>query len=228
MGSSFVNSLSKFNASRRFFFRINKSNKLQKVPFLKESSILKPYDFGSEGRLHFPRFQGLPVDLLKEWMDSNSRLRSLTRHASKSPGRVLRHELQSGREWVNPSDSVNRILCSIYPFEDGDGLFREPDWVEDVVMQDRFEEVVFVVRLERWLAGHHFVHEHSKGPPVDGSAVGQLLQDLWGNVVGRSAKGVGRDTVHDPFLAHAEVRNLAVSFAVQQNVVQLQISVRSG
>lgn len=62
--------------------------------------------------------------------------------------------------------------------EDGHGLFAEPHRVEDVVMQDGLKQVILVVSLERWLAGHHLVHQHPKGPPVYRGSVLELLQDL--------------------------------------------------
>ena len=61
------------------------------------------------------------------------------------------------------------------PFEDGNGFLGEPDRVEDVVVKDRLEEVVLVVGFERRLAGHHLVHQHAQGPPVDRSSVRQFL-----------------------------------------------------
>ena len=50
-------------------------------------------------------------------------------------------------------------------FEDGDGLLAQPDRVEHVVVEDRLEEIVLVVRLERGLTSHHLVHEDAKSPP---------------------------------------------------------------
>ena len=60
-------------------------------------------------------------------------------------------------------------------FQDGDGLLAEPDWVEDVVVENRLEEVVLVVRLKRRLASHHLIHQHAKSPP-DREHVGKVLE----------------------------------------------------
>ena len=51
------------------------------------------------------------------------------------------------------------------PFEDGDSFLAQPDRVEHVVVEDRLEEIVLVVRLERGLTSHHLVHEDAKSPP---------------------------------------------------------------
>ena len=50
-------------------------------------------------------------------------------------------------------------------FEDGDRLLAQPHRVEHVVVEDRLEEIVLVVRLERGLTSHHLVHEDAKSPP---------------------------------------------------------------
>ena len=120
-------------------------------------------------------------------------------------------------------ESESQRLIDIYPLENRDRFFREPNGIEDVVVQDRFEKIVLVVRLERRLTGHHLVHEHAERPPVDGGAVRQLLQDLRGDVVGRAAERVGRHAVGDALLAHAKVGDFTVALAVQQDVVQFQI-----
>lgn len=65
-----------------------------------------------------------------------------------------------------------------YRSEDGDGFFAEPHGVEDVVMENRLEQVVFIIGFERRLSGHHLIHQHPQGPPVHGGSVLQLLQDL--------------------------------------------------
>ena len=65
-----------------------------------------------------------------------------------------------------------------HPLEYGDGLPGEPDWVEDVVVEDALKEVVLVVGLEGRLPRHHLVHQHAQRPPVHRRTVVQLLQDL--------------------------------------------------
>lgn len=56
-------------------------------------------------------------------------------------------------------------------------------------------------------------------------AVLNALQDLWGNVVRCAAEGGGGVSWTDPFLAHAIVSELDVPLMVQQNIVQLEVSV---
>ncbi len=46
------------------------------------------------------------------------------------------------------------------------------------------------------------------------------------DVVGRATEGGGGHSVHDAFLAHAEVCQLTVSLCIQQDVVQLQVPER--
>ena len=70
------------------------------------------------------------------------------------------------KKTVTPRGDVAEKKNTADPFEDGDGLLGEPHRVEDVVVQDRLEEVVLVVGLERRLAGHHFVHQHPQRPPA--------------------------------------------------------------
>lgn len=45
-------------------------------------------------------------------------------------------------------------------------------------MENRLEQVVFVIGFKRRLPGHHFIHQHPEGPPVHRGPVLQLLQDL--------------------------------------------------
>ena len=52
------------------------------------------------------------------------------------------------------------------------------------------------------------------------------LAHLWRDVVGCAAECGGGDSVLDALLAHAEVGDLAVTVAVQQDVVQLEVSVQ--
>lgn len=70
------------------------------------------------------------------------------------------------------------LQVTTYRSEDGNGFLAEPDRIEDVVVEDGLEQVVFVVGLERRLSGHHLVHQDPERPPVHGGAVLQLLQDL--------------------------------------------------
>ena len=79
---------------------------------------------------------------------------------------------------LSPNVDFQKRPLRTHPLEHGDGLPGEPDWVEDVVVEDALEEVVLVVGLEWRLPGHHLVHEHAQRPPVHRRAVVQLLQDL--------------------------------------------------
>lgn len=76
-------------------------------------------------------------------------------------------------------------------------------------------------------SSHTKVHLHTVSNSGDPSpeAVLNTLQDLWGDVVGCAAEGGGGVSWTDAFLAHAIVSELDVSFMVQQNIVQLEVSV---
>lgn len=52
-------------------------------------------------------------------------------------------------------------------FEDADCLFAEPNRVEYIVMENRFEQIILIISFERWLTCHHLVHQHAQSPPVD-------------------------------------------------------------
>lgn len=73
---------------------------------------------------------------------------------------------------------MSRCRDDTYRSEDGNGFFAEPHRVEDVVMENRLEQVVFIIGFERRLSGHHLIHQHPQGPPVHRGSVLQLLQDL--------------------------------------------------
>lgn len=47
---------------------------------------------------------------------------------------------------------------------------------------------------------------------------------LRGNVVWSATKGGGGNTIQDSLFTHAKVRQLAVTFSIQQNVIELQVS----
>lgn len=68
----------------------------------------------------------------------------------------------------------NNTYCS----KDRNSFFAEPHWIEDVVMENRLKQVIFIICFERRLSGHHFIHQHPQGPPVHRSSILQLLQDL--------------------------------------------------
>ena len=48
---------------------------------------------------------------------------------------------------------------------------------------------------------------------------------LWRHVIGRSAEGVGRFVEVDLKFAHAKVRNSDVALIIEQEIVQLEVSV---
>jgi len=157
-----------------------------------------------KGRLELTLLQRLPVDLVKkERVFLYCFLAAVSRHAAQPPVRVLRHER----------------------LQDRDGVLGQPHRIQHLVVQDRLEQVVLIVGLEGRLASHHLIHEHAQGPPVNAEAVIQLLKDLWGNIVGRAAEGRCQTALEHALLAHAEIGDLAVAFTVEQNVVQLQVTV---
>jgi len=65
-----------------------------------------------------------------------------------------------------------------HPFQCRNRFFCQPHWIQNVIVKNGLKKIVFTVCLKRRLAGHHFVHKHAKSPPVNGSVILQLLQDL--------------------------------------------------
>lgn len=74
-------------------------------------------------------------------------------------------------EWKIKIDVTHRS-------KNGHRLLAEPDGIEDVVMENRLKQVVFIIGLEGRLPGHHLVHQHPQSPPVYRGSVLELLQDL--------------------------------------------------
>mmetsp|Transcript_51914 Transcript_51914/g.110318 ORF Transcript_51914/g.110318 Transcript_51914/m.110318 type:complete len:289 (-) Transcript_51914:16-882(-) len=98
-------------------------------------------------------------------------------------------------------------------------------WVGQVAPSDALEELSTVLSVVRRQASQHLVAQGADGVPVDTSAVALLVNDFWSQVLGCSAHGLGRDVVHDAFLAQTEVGNLDVAISIQEHVFRLQISV---
>ena len=127
-------------------------------------------------------FQRVPVDVTEERMRQNGRF-AKSRYTAQPPSRRLRHE----------------------PFQNEHSLSAQPHRIENVIVQNRLEQIILVLRLEWRLTGQHFVHEHTKCPPVHGRSIVELLQDFWSDVVRRSAEGTCGLSLGDVLLAHAEI-----------------------
>lgn len=87
--------------------------------------------------------------------------------------------MRASEELTSPtkmSDNVGRD--DTYRSENRNSLFAEPHGVEDIVVENRLKQVVFIIGFERRLSGHHLIHQHPKGPPVHRGSILQLLQDL--------------------------------------------------
>jgi hypothetical protein len=118
-------------------------------------------------------------------------------------------------------------MISTDPFQYIDGLATQPHGVQDVIVQDGLEQIILIICLKRRLARHHLVHKHTQRPPVHRRIVLQFLQNLRSNVVGGTAERLRCLARHHALLAHAKVSDLTVTFCVQQNIVQLEISVNT-
>lgn len=86
--------------------------------------------------------------------------------------------LQNMSIFWNSKIKKSNKFCGTYCSEYGHGLLAEPHRVENIVVENRFKQVVFIIRFERRLPGHHLVHQHPQSPPVHGGSVLQLLEDL--------------------------------------------------
>ena len=73
--------------------------------------------------------------------------------------------------------------------------------------------------------GQHLVEQHPQGPPVHREAIVLRPEDLRRDVVWSPAECGGGVALADPFLAHPVVGELDVTLVVQEDVVQLQVSV---
>ena len=109
--------------------------------------------------------------------------------------------------YLHTTESFTNIFLH-ESFQDGNCLFAQPDWVQDIVMENGLEKIVFIVCFKRRLASHHLVHQHSEGPPVHAGSVVQLLQDLGSDVVRSPAERWCRWSFLDAFFAHSKVGNL--------------------
>jgi len=76
--------------------------------------------------------------------------------------RNRRRELENNR-------AISGQVRATHPFEDGDGVFGEPHWIDDLVVENRLKKVVLGFGFERRLTGHHFVHQNAQRPPVLGN-----------------------------------------------------------
>ena len=78
------------------------------------------------------------------------------------------------------------------------------------------------------LSHQHFVDQDPHPPPVHRSCVRRFRQHLRSQELWCAAEGAGSIPVAHALLAEAEVGNFQVAFCIQQQVVQLQVSVNSG
>lgn len=71
---------------------------------------------------------------------------------------------------------------------------------------------------------HHFVGQDSQRPPVGSLVVSSSFQNLGGQVLRSSAKGLGSLAISDNF-GHTEVSQADISIIVHQDVFQLKVAV---
>lgn len=76
--------------------------------------------------------------------------------------------------------------------------------------------------VERQPAAHHLVHDDPDAPPVHGHTVIVILEHLRGEVLGSTAKGLGRVPKLHVFLAQPEVGNLYVTVVIEEQVFKLK------
>lgn len=89
-------------------------------------------------------------------------------------------------------------------------------------IDDHFVHIHGVVVREGRVARVHFVNQDPEGPPVDGLGVAFVKQNLWRDVLGGSANGVGAFLNH---LGKPVVYELQVAVVRNHNIFRLQVSV---
>eukprot|EP00038_Savillea_parva_P009074 m.181047 g.181047 ORF g.181047 m.181047 type:complete len:648 (+) comp15157_c0_seq1:89-2032(+) len=150
---------------------------------------------------HLAVFKGLPVDGIKERMRFD--VLFAVGPATEAVSNPFAHET---------TQNSNRYFC-------------QPHWKQDIVVQNGFKEIVFSICLKRRLSRQHLVHQDTQGPPVHRRAIHLLLENLGCNIVWCSAKGVGQVAILNTFFAHPKVGNLDMAFAVEHDIVKLEITV---
>ena len=78
-----------------------------------------------------------------------------------------------------------------------------------------------------YLSNKHFIDEYPKSPPVHGSGVGDVRQDLRSEKLRCTTERAGSSAMPHILLAQTKVGNLDKTLSVQQKVIQLQISAKS-
>mmetsp|Transcript_14195 Transcript_14195/g.36791 ORF Transcript_14195/g.36791 Transcript_14195/m.36791 type:complete len:261 (-) Transcript_14195:1694-2476(-) len=94
----------------------------------------------------------------------------------------------------------------------------EEERVRHVLCEDVVVDIHRVLRLERRVPRDELKDEHAKGPPVGGTIVPLVLDDLGREVVGRAAEGV-RLRLHN--LGKAKVHDLDVAVGIEEQVLGL-------
>ena len=96
-------------------------------------------------------------------------------------------------------------------------------WNLNLTLHDQLVLLLKYPVVKREYACQHLVHDRAHSPPVGREAVALTLEKLGGEVCWRSCHFV-RDLVVPQHSCHAEVSNLEVTSLVQEQVLQLQIS----
>ncbi len=113
-----------------------------------------------------------------------------------------------------------------YPPHDGDGLQREESRVSDFIIHDAVKDLFFVVSREGRLSDEHLKDEDAKSPPIDCPRVRRLREHFGSEEFRRAAERSRPISKAHPFFTQSEIGNLNVAFCVQQQVIQLQVSVK--
>ena len=113
-----------------------------------------------------------------------------------------------------------------YPPHDGDGLQREESRVSDFIIHDAVKDLLFVVSREGRLSDEHLKDEDAKTPPIYCPRVRRLREHFGSEEFRRAAERSRPISKAHPFFTQSEIGNLNVAFRVQQQVVQLQVSIK--
>ena len=104
---------------------------------------------------------------------------------------------------VSNYKNVSRSVAnhaSTHLLQDRHGIPGHRDGVERLIFEDGVEDFVLVVTAEGGLPEKHLVHQHTKRPPIDGSAVTLFEEDLRYMIVFEYQKPHNNGKCHRPLV----------------------------
>ena len=131
---------------------------------------------------------------------------------------VVAKEVSVGLDFFFGDETVGSVLCQEAVDDHRRFLLHVPRAL-GLLGEDAVEELVLGVPVERRLAGQHLVHHHAERPPVDATAVGQVLDDLRCDVVWCTAERGRRLPGSQVLLGKAKIGQLDVTLAIEHHVV---------